>query len=175
MILSFCLPSNGESWVIYEETDLTTATGIHFLIFILYWTQLINNVVLVSGVQRSDSVLYLCAKLLQSCLTLCDTMDCSPPGFSVHGILQEKTLDWIARSFSRGSSWPRDRTHVSYISCIGRQVLYHWCHLGSPKIFTELLFCASGSAIVCGNTTVSKAKNSSSHTAYLIAGTQIIK
>ena len=59
--------------MIYEETDLTTATGIHFLIFILYWTQLINNVVLVSGVQRSDSVLYLCAKLLQSCLTLCDT------------------------------------------------------------------------------------------------------
>ena len=90
--------------MIYEETDLTTATGIHFLIFILYWTQLINNVVLVSGVQRSDSVLYLCAKLLQSCLTLCDTMDCSPPGFSVHGILQERTLDWIARSFSRGSS-----------------------------------------------------------------------
>ena len=33
---------------------------------------------------------------------------------------------------SKGSSWPRDQTHISYVSCIGRQVLYHWCHLGSP-------------------------------------------
>ena len=75
----------------------------------------------------------------------------------------------------RGSSWSRDGTHVSYISCIGRQALYHCCHLGNPKIFTEHLFCASGSAIVHGNTTASKAKNSSSHRAYLIAGTQTIK
>ena len=46
----------------------------------------------------------MCAKLLQSCLTLCDPMDCSPLGSSVHGILQAKILEWVAISFSRESS-----------------------------------------------------------------------
>ena len=50
-------------------------------------------------------------------------LSCSPPGFSVHGISQEGRLKWIAISFSRGSSQPRDQTCVSCISCIGRQVL----------------------------------------------------
>ena len=61
----------------------------------------------------------------QSCLTLCDPMDCSPPGSSVHGILQARILEWVAISYSRGSSWPRDWTWVSCISCIGRQILHH--------------------------------------------------
>ena len=50
----------------------------------------------------------------QLCLTLCDLMDCSLPGSSVHGILQTKILEWVAISFSRGSSWPRNWTHVSH-------------------------------------------------------------
>ena len=45
--------------------------------------------------------------MAQSCLTLCDPVDCSLPGSSVHGILQARTLEWVAISFSRGSSWPR--------------------------------------------------------------------
>ena len=65
------------------------------------------------------------AKSLQWCWTLCNLMNCSPPDSSVHGILQARTLEWVAISFSRGSSWPRDRTHISYVSWIGRQVLYH--------------------------------------------------
>ena len=44
----------------------------------------------------------------QSCLALCDPMDCSSPGSSVHGILQARILEWAAIPFSRGSSWPRD-------------------------------------------------------------------
>ena len=64
-------------------------------------------------------------KLFQSCLTLCNTMDCSPPGSSVHGILQARILKWVATPSSRRSSRPWDQTSVSYISCIGRQVLYH--------------------------------------------------
>ena len=56
--------------------------------------------------------------LLQSCLTLCDFMDCSPPGSSVHGILQARILEWVAMPSSRGSSRPRDRTCVSYVSGI---------------------------------------------------------
>ena len=67
----------------------------------------------------------MCAKLLQSCLTLCDPMDCNPPGSPVHGILQARRLEWAAVPFSRASSQPRDRSHVSYVSCMGRQVLYH--------------------------------------------------
>ena len=52
----------------------------------------------------------MCAKSLQSCLTLCDPMDCSPPGSSVHGILQARILEWVAMPSSRGSSKPRDQT-----------------------------------------------------------------
>ena len=70
----------------------------------------------------------LCAKSPQSCPTLCGPMDCSPPGSSVHGILQGRLLEWVAMPSARGSSWPRDRTHISlYLkTCIGRRVLYHW-------------------------------------------------
>ena len=58
--------------------------------------------------------IYLISKLAtQSCLTLCDSMDCSLPGSTVHGIFQAIALEWIAISFSRGSSQPRDRTRVS--------------------------------------------------------------
>ena len=53
------------------------------------------------------------AKLLQSCLTLCDSMVCSPPGFTVHGILQARILEWVAMPSSRGSSQTRDGTHIS--------------------------------------------------------------
>ena len=51
----------------------------------------------------------------QSRLTLCDPMDCCPPGSSVHGILQPRVLDWVAIPLSRGSSQPRDWTQVSCI------------------------------------------------------------
>ena len=56
----------------------------------------------------------------KSCLTLCDPMDYSTPGSSVHGILQARTLEWLAMPSSRGSSQLRNQTHVS---CIGRWVL----------------------------------------------------
>ena len=59
----------------------------------------------------------------QLCLTLCDPMDCSPPGSSVHGILQARILEWVVISFSRGSYLPKDQTHVFCVSCIGRQIL----------------------------------------------------
>ena len=56
-----------------------------------------------------------CVLLLQSCLTLCDPMDCSPPGSSVHGTLQATILEWVAMCCSRGSSQPRDRTGVFHL------------------------------------------------------------
>ena len=57
-----------------------------------------------------------CAKLLQSCSTLCRPVDCSPPGSSVHGILQARILEWVAMPSSRGSFLPRDQTCGSCIA-----------------------------------------------------------
>ena len=54
----------------------------------------------------------------QSCPILCDPMDCNLPDSSVHGILQARILEWVAISYSRESSWPRNRTHISCI--VGR-------------------------------------------------------
>ena len=69
--------------------------------------------------KQSHRILELLGKkseVAQSCLTLCDPVDCSPPGSSVHGILQARILEWVAISSSRGFSRPRDRTQVSRIS-----------------------------------------------------------
>ena len=65
------------------------------------------------------------AKPLQLWLTLCDLMDYSPPGSSVHGILQARTLEWVATLSSRRSSKPGDQARISCMSCIGGRVLYH--------------------------------------------------
>ena len=64
---------------------------------------------------------FLCevSEVAQSCPTLCHPMDCSLPGYSVHGIFQARILEWVAISFSEGSSRPRDRTRVYCI--VGRR------------------------------------------------------
>ena len=72
----------------------------------------------------------------RSCPSLCDPMDCSLAGSSVHGIFQAIVLEWIVISFSRGSSWPRGRTHVT---CIGRQILYHWA--SREALILQILLC----------------------------------
>ena len=65
-----------------------------------------------------------CTLLLPFCVWLsCNSTDCSQPGSSLHGISQARILECIVISSSRGSSWPRDQTHLS---SIGRQILYHW-------------------------------------------------
>ena len=61
----------------------------------------------------------------QSCPTLCDPLDCSPPGSSVHGISQARILEQVTTSYYRGSSRPRDQSQVYWVSWIGRWVLYH--------------------------------------------------
>ena len=78
----------------------------------------------------------------QLCPTLCDPMDCSPPGSSVHGILQARTLDWVPTPFSRGSSRPRDQIRLLHY----RQILYHLSHQGSPQNRSFEYFCLK---IVC--------------------------
>ena len=76
------------------------------------------------------------SEVAQSCLTPSNPMDCSLPGSSVHGISEVRILKWAAISFSRGSSWFRDWTHVS---CIGRHILYHWANREAPKLSLSIM------------------------------------
>ena len=96
-----------------------TGVGCHFLFQGIFLTQGLNP-----GFLHCRRMLYLWAtgiwkvkvKVDQLCLTLCETVDYSRPGSSVHGMLQARTLEWVAIPFSRGSSWPRDWTQVSWIA-----------------------------------------------------------
>ena len=81
---------------------------------------------------------------MNSCVCVCLWTITHRPGSSVHGILQARILEWIAISFSRGSSWGRDQTHIS---CIGKWILYHWATweaqevvLSTSKQFFVLVF-----------------------------------
>ena len=73
-----------------------------------------------------------CVKSLQSYPTLHNLKDCSSPGSSVHGILQARILKWVAMPSSRGSSWPRDQTCISYVSSLGRQLFTTSTNMGEP-------------------------------------------
>ena len=83
-------------------------------------------------------------KSLQSCPALCDPKDRSPPGSSVHGILQASILEGAAISSSRGSSQTSDQTQVSYVSCTGRWVLYHCTTWEAPLYQGAVIFGSIG-------------------------------
>ena len=86
---------------------------------------------------------WLCAHSLQSCPILCSPIDCSPPGSSVHEILQARILERVAMLSSRGSSQPKDWTHISWVSCIAGEFFIHWATWGSPHRFLPVLFLVS--------------------------------
>ena len=67
-------------------------------------------------------------------------MSCSPPASSVRGIFQARIPEWVAISFSRGPSWPRDWTCSSCVSCIGRQILYHWATREDPVEQKKIIY-----------------------------------
>ena len=79
-----------------------------------------------------------CCLVAQPCPTLCDPMDCSPSGSSVRGILQARILQWVAMPSSRGSSRPRDRTHVSPALQTDSLLLSHQRSTTSLYIFPSL-------------------------------------
>ena len=107
-------PQNGAQHKIYELLSF----GIFHLLFSDWGWEWVTETMAVC----------LPAQSLCSIWLSWDPKDCSLslPGSSNHGILQARILDWFAISFSRGSSWPRDRTHISCSFCIGRRVLYPW-------------------------------------------------
>ena len=101
------------------------------------------EIIILSEVCQSVSVLLICSFVsffqilhmwcvlaVQSCLTLWDPKDCSPPGSSILGIFQARILEWVAILFSRGSSWPRNRTQIS---CITGTFFTIW-RLGKPTV-----------------------------------------
>ena len=93
---------------------------------------------LVQNWERSTSRLYAVtlleskSEVAQSCPTLCEPMDCSPPCSSVHGVLQARILEWVAISFSKGSSWSRIQgRNPGLLHC--RQILYHLSNQRRPS------------------------------------------
>ena len=109
IVISRAPPSNGLWWRLQMERPLA---GIEFSVISMC----------VGGVCVCVCVCSL------SCLTLCNPLDCSPQGSSVHGIFQARILEWVASSFSRGSSWSRNRTRVFCVSCTAGR-FFICCHL----------------------------------------------
>ena len=91
----------------------------------------IYSVLAMYHVTISDMSAAACS-VTQSCQTLCDPMHCSPPGSPVHEIFPARILEWVVISYSRGSSWPRDRTRIYCVSCSDRQIIYHWATWEAP-------------------------------------------
>ena len=86
---------------------------------------------------------FACMQSLQLRLNICDYMDSSPPaGSSVLGILQARILEWVTISYSRGTSWPRDRPHIVHVYCIAGDFLL-LSHEGSPFTPETNIICES--------------------------------
>ena len=107
-----------------QPCPCTQCTNIHMVGWPKRLDRLFCAILWRNPIQRWTHVLVCrcCCLVVKLCPTLWDPMDCSPPGSSVHGILPARIPEWVAISYSKASSQPRDRTHVS---CIGRQILYH--------------------------------------------------
>ena len=114
---------------IFLKTILITISIDNFIYnFTQWWTAIVKmmkenmvfslELVIWSKTNQNNSIIIMKVLVIQSCLTLCDPMNCSPPGSSVHGILQVRILERVAIPFSRGSSQPRDGTQVSRIAGI---------------------------------------------------------
>ena len=146
MLVSICCSSKWSSYTyIHSFLDFVTIKAIteywiefpvlysRFLLVIYF---IYNSLYMSIPISRFIPPLALSPlhSVTQSCLTLCDPMDCSLLGPSVHGISQARILEWVATSYSRGSSRPRDRTCVSCVSCIGRRILYHWAIREAPSL-----------------------------------------
>ena len=96
-------------------TYLHLRVCVHACVCVCVCVCVLSTSLLSGTIKHSRLILYisrpvLCVLVAKSCLTLCNPMDCSPPGSSVHGIFWTRILEWVAIPFSRGSSWPKDRT-----------------------------------------------------------------
>ena len=112
------------SWIIFFASDS---------IFSKYCiTMLLVSITEFSGASWNSAPEASLSSALLLCLTLLDPVDCSPPGSSIHGILQATILEQVVRPSSRWSSQPRDQTSVSYTACNGQVVLFYLAPAGKP-------------------------------------------
>ena len=100
--------------VLHIGSSLLSLDIPYICIYILYWY--FSFWLTSLGIIGSSFIHFISVLVGQSCPTLCDPMYCSPPGSSVYGIFQARILEWVAISFSRGSSQPRNWTQVSCIA-----------------------------------------------------------
>ena len=87
-----------------------------------------------SKAENKASLLCVCVLVAQLCLTLCDPVDCIPLGSSDYEISQARMLEWVAIPFSRGSSWPRGRIHIS---CIAGRFFIIWATREASNILLK--------------------------------------
>ena len=130
-------------WVRYQSSGVVTAVLLSYSdsyvqYYLDFFPHIINPDFVVKYFKKflmNSNHTYICMYVyvpvcmcvcVLSCVWLCGPLDCSPPGSSVCGIFQARILEPVAISYSSGSSWPRDRTQVSCISCIGRRILCHY-------------------------------------------------
>ena len=119
-----CERSKSKNIILIKGLPFGNSSGIHRFPKVRYIRLYSVKINIMKG---SDMV------VIQSCPTLCNPMDCSPPGSSVQGILQARILEWVAISFSKESSQPRDQ---SWVSCIAGS-LYHLSHQGNSHYLVE--------------------------------------
>ena len=117
-----CLPWPTWPCIIYIHA-ITAAITLPSLIYLLCSSYTGLAIKLSSYAFGCVCVCVCVHSVAQSCRTLCNIKGCSPPGSSVHGISQTRTLEWVAVSSSRGFPQSMDQTQVS---CIGKWILYHW-------------------------------------------------
>ena len=138
------LSTNSEQqWALAAECLWSPLLPAEFMVVCLSVSGWYKNHTNVSSMRtRSKHFPCVSAQSLQSCPTLWDPMDCSPPGSSVYGILQARILEWIAMPSSRGSSWPKDWT---WVCCIAGG-FFTTASLGNVP-FTQLLIAAASTSL----------------------------
>ena len=136
--------------VLFLEVYLILSPGAHSLVTSLCLILCVYLYVECRLVTPSDLAASVCL-CAQSCLTLCHPVDWLPwTGSSVHGLSQARKLEWVANSYPRRSSQPRDQTYISCISCFGRWILYHWATWEALNLREVALGrCSVGSSTHC--------------------------
>ena len=104
---------------VYKSRGFVFICSFNFIYLYFYWSKVGLRCCVRLWYTANWFSVYICVCVcmcVQSCLTLCDPVDCYLPGSSVHGISQKRTLEWIAVSYSRGLSRPRDQSHISCLA-----------------------------------------------------------
>ena len=114
----------GHSFLCYKQWRTLEKSGWALIFSDLWWVDDVCGRCMVRGKIEKES------EVAQSCPTLCNPVDCSLPGSSIHGISEARILEWIAISFSRGSFQPRDGT---WVSCITGKRFTVWATREAPN------------------------------------------